>query len=160
MNLPFTSFLRSLRRERDLPALAIVLVLLAYAGSVLLLPFSPSVRRAAQARFHLADWPLAAWAAFQPVPSMYNFENRWEVVFEGSTADSVTDVCPGSMTGFINHHVYHRLLAPVFRVRFERCGLPAVVRFSSTYRGTSVETTYRVGRGPGEHGLTVSRIRD
>ena len=38
----------------------------------------------------------------------------------------------------------------------ERCGLPAAVRFETTYRGTTVETRYRLTRGPHAHGFIVT----
>jgi len=160
LELPLISFLRSFRRERDLPALVLVTLVSIYTILALLLPLSRTVRLAAEARFQLRGWPPAVWATFQPLPSMYNFENRWTVSFEGTPAAGVTaGLCPGS-GGYINHHIYHRLVVPASRVRFEQCGLPARVRFVSTYRGTTLETTYMVTRGDGEHGLVISPVRD
>jgi hypothetical protein len=155
MKFPFITGLRTARAERDAPALAIVLLILIYTIFILMLPLSQTVQRAAESRFHLAGWSFASWIAFQPVPSMYNFENRWEVVFD-TTTPGRNPSCPDRMSGFINHHVYNRLLLPGGRLWFENCA-PATVRFISKYRGTTVETTYTVRHGPGAHGLIVSR---
>ena len=103
-------------------------------------------------RFQLTRWPLAVWILFQPLPSMYNFENRWDV----STARP--GPCPERIAGFINHHVYNRIALFNGRIRFVQCPLPAWVHFRSTYMGTTVETTYRLDGGPDQHGLTVTPV--
>jgi hypothetical protein len=152
--------MRATARERDVPALLITAAIVMYSAFIVLLPVSDTVRRLAEMRFHLSGWPLGAWVMFQPLPSMYNFENQWTVTFSRSSPVVSTDACPETITGYINHHVYNRLLLPGSRLRLERCGLPALVRFTSTYRGTTINTTYVVRHGPGEHGLTVTSPPD
>jgi hypothetical protein len=141
-------------RERDWLALSIVAPILLYAAAILLLPMSAPVREAAARRFHLAGWPFAAWALFQPLPSMYNFENRWDVTFTTSARTAPAEDCAKTFHSFVNHHVFNRVL--LYRAPLERCGLPATVRFQSTYRGTTVETRYRLTRGPDAHGFIVT----
>jgi hypothetical protein len=121
---------------------------------ILLLPLSGTVTDAAARRFHLAGWPFAAWALFQPLPSMYNFENRWDVTFTTSARTVPAEDCETAFHAFINHHVFNRVL--LYRAALERCGLPATVRFQTRYRGTTVETRYRLTRGPDAHGFIVT----
>jgi len=151
-------FARAVIRDRDVPALAITLAVLLYSVCILLLPVSDGARRAAERRFQLSGWTFGAWALFQPVPSMYNFENRWEVAAAPSS-DRRAEDCTEAVSGYINHHIYNRILLPASRARLDRCA-PARVTFTSTYRGTSVETTYLVRHdAAGGRGLRVTPER-
>ena len=153
--LPITTFLRSLRHDRDPIAIGIAGSISLFAVCVLSLPFSAPARVVAMQRFHLAGWNYGAWALFQPVPSMYNFDNRWDVTFtrpEGSGADD--DLCQVLFHGHINHHVFNRVL--LRRAELERCGLPAQVHFRTVYRGTGIETGYLLAGQPGRHGFSVT----
>ena len=141
-------------RDRDWLAVCIVAPILLYSAAILLLPLSATVRQAAARRFHLAGWPFGAWALFQPLPSMYNFENRWDVTFTRSARTEPAEDCGKTFHAFVNHHVFNRVL--LYRAALERCGLPATVRFHTTYRGTTVETRYRLLRGPDAHGFIVT----
>jgi hypothetical protein len=151
--IPIVAFTRAMRRRPDPLALAIVTVVALFAAAILGMPASVAVRTAAMGRFHLSGWPIAAWAIAQPLPSMYNFENHWEVSFSGATSDD----CRSRFRGFLNHHVFSGVVGR--RAVLERCGLPADVVYRSTYRGTTVETRYRITHGPGTHGLVVTPVR-
>ena len=133
-------------------ALCIVAPIVLYSAAILLLPLSGNVRDAAARRFHLAGWRFGAWALFQPLPSMYNFENRWDVTFI-QPADQTDESCDVPFHGFINHHIFNRILLQ--RGALERCGLLAQVRFQTTYRGTTVEARYVLTADPPSHGFTV-----
>lgn len=155
MRLPVVEFAAANVRRPDRGALALVAAILVFSACILSLPLSDTARRAALARFQLSGWPLAAWMAFQPLPSMYNFENRWEVVRAPGGEE-----CPSPVEGFINHHVYNRIVLFDWRLRLRRCPLPARVYFRSTYRGTTVETTYRIDSGPADHGMVVTPVEN
>ena len=141
-------------QDRDWLAVCIVAPIVLYSAAILLLPLGGSVRDAAARRFHLSGWPFAAWALFQPLPSMYNFENRWDVTFTTRARTAPADDCGKVFHAFINHHVFNRVL--LHRALLERCGLPAIVRFQTRYRGTTVETHYRLIPGPNTHGFIVT----
>jgi hypothetical protein len=85
---------------------------------------------------------------------MYNFENRWDVTLTPRAGTTADETCLRAFGGFVNHHV----LDTVFlgRVALERCGLPAHVRFRTTYRGTTVESAYLLTAGPGVHGFIIT----
>jgi hypothetical protein len=152
--LPVVAFLKRLLRDRDPLAICLVGPVLLFSISILLLPVSRTVQVAAARRFQLAGWPFAAWAAFQPLPSMYNFENHWDVTFTPNGGTAVAGNCRREFHGFINHHVLDTVF--VGRVALERCGLPAQVRFRTTYRGTTVENRYVLTGGPGLHGFIIT----
>jgi hypothetical protein len=64
-------------KSKDLATLALLLAILLTAGWTLSLPFSETVQESTLKRFHLASPNFATWAIQQPVPSMYNFDNRY-----------------------------------------------------------------------------------
>jgi hypothetical protein len=135
-------------------ARCLVAALVVLSVAILSVAVSPSAQIAAAQRFHLTRWPFYLWALFQPVPSMYNFENRWDVAFarpEGSSADD--ELCRELFHGHINHHIFNRVL--LRRAELERCGLPAQVHFRTDYRGTRIETVYLLTGQPG-HGFSVA----
>jgi len=153
--LPILDFIAANAEKPDRAALLLLSAVLLFACFILLLPLSETVRRAGLRRFQLTRWPLAAWMLFQPAPSMYNFENRWEVV-----RPHADGACPRTTNGFVNHHVYNRIALFNWRVRFRQCPLPAWMHFRSAYRGTVVETTYRLDSGPDQHGITVTPVTE
>ncbi len=153
-SLPVVAFLHAVSRKRDAVAVCLVGAILVFSSFILLLPVSRTVQAAAARRFQLVGWPFAVWAVFQPLPSMYNFENRWQVTFtphEGAVAD---EACQREFRGFINHHIFNRVLLQ--RVALERCGLPAHVRFQTVYRGLTITNEYLLTAGPGLHGFVVT----
>jgi hypothetical protein len=68
--------------ERRELFLRVVLVPLTIAAIYLAsLPWSSTVAKFALARSHMRI-PYPAWAVMQPIPSMYSFGNRWDVIPE------------------------------------------------------------------------------
>jgi len=151
--LPVVAFVRELSRKRDPLAVVITAAVLFFVLAILSLPFSRTVQVAAAERFHLSRWRFTSWAIFQPVPSMYNLENSWTVTFTPEARSADAQACEAPFRGFINHHVFNRILLQ--RAGLELCGLPAQVRFRTTYRATSVETDYLLTANPESHGFTV-----
>lgn len=147
--VPIVSFSKGIMDRPDALSLVLVCVVTVFTLAILSQPISGTARNAALRRFQLSGWPVLLWSVFQPVPSMYNFENAWEVILP----DTAGDDCRTTLRGAINHHVFNTIL--LRRSTLERCGLPAEVRYRSSYRGTTVETRYLVTHGPGVHGLTV-----
>ena len=58
---------------------AIVTLVVLIAIWLLLMPWVPVIASATLHRFHLRTSNFALWAIQQPIPSMYNFANRYEV---------------------------------------------------------------------------------
>lgn len=150
--LPIRAFVRARSDDRDPLAFCLVGAVVCFSAVLLALPFSATLRSAAARRFHLAEWPLSAWALVQPLPSMYNFENAWEVTFT-PRGTAPQDLCRDMFHGFINHHIFNRVLLQ--RAALEQCGLPARVRFRTTFRSTTVESRYLLTPTPNRHGFSV-----
>ena len=148
--LPIRDFLGAIRTRRDVPALCIVGAVCVCAVLILTIPFSDGARRTAERRFHQAGLSFPTWALLQPVPAMYSFDNRWSAT--GIPAAGAGEYC--SSNGRLPHHVAGIIV--LARVRFFRCGVPIELRLRSTYRGTTVETVYRVEPAPTGRALRFS----
>ncbi len=68
---------RQIRQTSDWQAAIFVLVIVGVTGWIGLIPFSRSIQTASLKRFHLATEDFSSWAIQQPIPAMYNFENRY-----------------------------------------------------------------------------------
>jgi hypothetical protein len=64
---------------RDFASAALLTVIAASSCWVLCLPLSSTVQKCYLNRFHLSSASFPAWAMQQPVPAMYNLENRFWV---------------------------------------------------------------------------------
>lgn len=65
--------------SRDFASAALLTVIVASACWVTCLPLSTTVQKCYLNRFHLSTSSFPAWAIQQPVPAMYNLENRFWV---------------------------------------------------------------------------------
>lgn len=70
-------FFAALRRSHDGFALVLVALVVGVSGWLLAMPFCRPIQAATLERFHLCTPSYWGWAAQQPIPSMYNFENRY-----------------------------------------------------------------------------------
>jgi hypothetical protein len=153
MHLPVFTAFEALRRSGDRFTLLLVTALSVYAVLVLTIPVSTTAQELAITRFHANGWSFPAWAMLQPTPWMYNFENRMAVEYARSDQAECR-----ARTEFVNHQPYGKLFAPYDRHWYRQCG-GARVRFSTTYRGLAVETSYVVEPMRDGKGLTVGRAR-
>ena len=64
-------------KTNDVASGAFLLLITVVAAWVVALPFSSAVQDSYLKRFHLDSSSFTAWAVQQPVPAMYNFENRY-----------------------------------------------------------------------------------
>jgi hypothetical protein len=149
MDLPVLTAIRALRHTRDRLTLAALIALSVYSAIVVMMPVSARARELAMRRFHAAGWSFAGWAMLQPLPWMYNFENRLTVTPERSDQPQCR-----ARSEFVNHQPYGRFFTPHDRYWYRECG-PARVRFSSTYRGLTIETGYSIAPAPSARGLIV-----
>ncbi|MFK7767358.1 MAG: hypothetical protein AB8B55_09065 [Mariniblastus sp.] len=61
---------------KDISSMVLLGTILGVALWIVALPFSTTVQDTYLKRFHLDSKNFVAWAVQQPVPAMYNFENR------------------------------------------------------------------------------------
>lgn len=134
---PWMRFFSTLRSDRDYFAASIMAIIAIYfliATLILLFPFASEI---SIKRFH--GWlPFYQWALLQPLPSMYNFENKVTMRAEASTeSEGVKPVIV-----WINHHP-RRVTgdgAKWWVGRFRR----GTIVYESTYRNVFVRTVYAV----------------
>lgn len=70
------NLLKTIRNSNDMASMVLLTGIVVVASWIIALPFNRSVQETYLRRFHLASPNFAVWAIQQPVPSMYNFENR------------------------------------------------------------------------------------
>jgi hypothetical protein len=69
-------FILQVWNPKDVASKILLIVIVAVAIWIAALPLSSTVQESYLRRFHLASPNFAVWAIQQPVPAMYNFENR------------------------------------------------------------------------------------
>ncbi|TWU57355.1 hypothetical protein [Rubripirellula reticaptiva] len=129
--------------RRDFGFIAIVALVAVTAAWILLMPWVPAIASATLHRFHLRSSSFVVWAAQFPIPSMYNFANRFEM----------TDVPPGlidpilldPMDGetdkrYVNHFPFRWLTFSNARHRYLRGGRDCWLTIDSSYRGQTLQT--------------------
>ena len=103
----------------------------------------PGPQRLLMERQHLRAPSFAAWAAAQPLPSMYTFAHQawtsdslvaWAAVEEGRAG----------WMGYVNHYPTRRVTFGWDRQRFAGRGQPTYFYAQTTGRGLVVRSVYRV----------------
>lgn len=125
----------------------IIAVLVLVATWLLLMPWVPAIASATMHRFHLRTRSFPAWAVQQPIPSMYNFANRYEVreVSPGmlnpvfATSETLFGT---SEKRYLNHFPTRVLTFANTRYRYLSDGGDRWLIIDSSYRGQRVESTY------------------
>ena len=130
------------KRETDKPDFGFLLIvgLVALVTLWLLLtPFVPSVASSSLHRFHLRSDSFAWWSIQQPIPSMYNFANRYEVteIPPGFLDPIVADV---TERRYINHFPARVLTWASRRYHNLRDGKDRWATIESSYRGQTLTT--------------------
>jgi hypothetical protein len=127
-------------QARDYGFLAIVLLVIVVAVWLLLMPFVPAIASATLHRFHLRSKSFPLWAIQQPIPSMYNFANRFEVrEYPPGLVDPILD---STEKRYINHFPTRVLTFANTRYLHLRKAEDRWVTIDSTYRGQTVETRF------------------
>ena len=125
-------------QSRDYGFIAIVALLIVIAVWLLLMPLLPAIASSTLHRFHLRSESFVWWAIQQPIPSMYNFANRFEVSrFPPGLVDPIFD---DTEKRYINHFPLRILTFANTRYRFLLAGQDRWVTVDSTYRGQTLET--------------------
>jgi hypothetical protein len=126
--------------DRDYGLIAIVSVLVAIAVWLLLMPLVPAIASATLHRFHLRSGSFLLWSIQQPIPSMYNFANRYEV---REFPPGLIDPILGSpQRRFINHFPSRVLTFANTRYVHLSNGDDRWVTIESSYRGQTLETRF------------------
>lgn len=107
---------------------------------LLLMPWVPAIASVTLHRFHLRTGTFMGWAIQQPIPSMYNFANRFEVreIPEG-LLDPVLDTAEKR---YLNHFPPRILTFANTRYRYLHDGKDRWLTIDSSYRGQTIQTRY------------------
>jgi hypothetical protein len=128
--------------SRDVGFLAICLLVIITAVWLLLMPWVPSIARATINRFHLTSSSFAVWAIQFPIPTMYNFANRFEVrEFPEGMLDPVIET---SQHRYVNHFPSRKITFANTRYRYLNEHLDRWFNIDSSYRGQTIETRFHL----------------
>jgi hypothetical protein len=142
----------------DFGFLLIVAVVAVIAVWLLLTPFVPSVASSTLRRFHLRGDSFAWWSIQQPIPSMYNFANVYEI----------RDVPPGLIEPifadqierrYINHFPARVLTWAGRRYRYLHDGKDRWVKVETSYRGLKLTSRFHA-KPDGAGGFELVRLPD
>lgn len=128
---------------------------------LLLTPFVPSVASSSLHRFHLRSGSFAWWSVQQPIPSMYNFGNTYEVsAVPPDLIDPIfADLADPAERRYINHFPARVLTWASWRVRNLLDRKDRWVTIQSSYRGLNLQS--RIHAKPdGEGGYEMARLPD
>ncbi len=149
------------KRETDKPDYCFLLIVGLVASVtlwLLLTPFVPSVASSSLHRFHLRSDSFAWWSIQQPIPSMYNFGNRFEVAeFPPGLIDPIFAVV--TERRYINHFPARVLTWASRRNRNLGDGKDRWATIESSYRGQTLTTRFHA-QGDGEGGYKLIRLPD
>lgn len=146
--------------KRDYGFIAIVGLVVINAVWLLLMPWVPAVASTTLNRFHLRSGSFVAWAIQFPVPSMYNFANRFQVstMPPGSLARMVDPILIEPLDGsspaiatefrYINHFPTRVLTFADMRYRSLNGGNECWLTIDSTYRGQRLESVFHAKSNP------------
>lgn len=124
----------------DLGFKAIVALAIVVAIWLLLMPWVPAIASSTMHRFHLRSGSFTWWAIQQPIPSMYNFANRYEVrELPPGLLDPILET---SDKRYINHFPARTLTFANTRFRYLHEGQDRWMTIDSSYRGQTLESRY------------------
>lgn len=155
-------FFAALRRSHDTFALALVALVVTVSGWILAMPMCRPIQTATLERFHLRTPSYWGWAAQQPIPSMYNFENRyWWFAGLAPEADRGTSRLFADdhsiETRVVNHFPGRLLTFGDGRYRLLGKGDEGHLVIRSRYRGQELATVWNATASP-RGGFDLSRI--
>ncbi len=97
-------FISASRADRDGHGFMLLSGICIIAVWLLALPFSPTIQRVTIERFHLRSGSFLGWVLQQPIPPMYNLENRiWFSKQPLKHSDLVDHPRDGVETLMLNH---------------------------------------------------------
>lgn len=124
----------------DYGMMLIVAMLAAVSVWLLLMPLVPQIASSTLHRFHLRSRSFLWWSVQQPIPSMYNFANRFEVrEYPPGLIDPIID---STEKRFINHFPTRILTFANTRYLYLSKGEDRWVTIESSYRGQTLKTRF------------------
>ena len=135
---------------------AIVGLIVAIVIWLILTPIVPQVAAASMHRFHLRSRSFAVWAIQFPIPTMYNFANRFEV--REIPLGLIDPIADETEKRYINHFPSRVLTFFNTRQRYLGDGKDRWVTIDTTYRGQTIETRMHASPKEGGQGFDLLRL--
>lgn len=153
-------FLRESWGGRDFFGLGLAAAVLLIAGWLVSLPLSPFTQKTTAERFHLRTGSFAGWALQQPVPPMYNLENRYWFARRPLSAEELTDSPPADVESMVvNHYPVRVATFADTRLRLFGTAPEGWLYVRSVYQQMELTSGFHVSRaGDGE--LRLRRLED
>ncbi len=160
-------------KTRDVSSLLLLVAILAAAAWNMALPVSEFVQESTLKRFHLATTSFSGWAIQQPIPSMYNFENRYwssdQTLNVGELRAIELSTRPGKQESEpqkenwvgVETHAINHFPARTFTFAFSRNNLSnnphRYIYLRSRYRGKELSSSFRT-RPISENEIRLERL--
>lgn len=155
------AFIAALCRSHDAFGLSMAVLVVGVSGWILAMPVYRPIQSATLERFHLCTPNYLAWAAQQPIPSMYNFENRYWL-FAGSAPEGGSGMANPIAddqwveSRVVNHFPGRLLTFGDSRYRLLGGGESCHLVLRSRYRGNQLATIWNATASP-LGGFSLSR---
>jgi hypothetical protein len=150
-------FLQLILRTRDRAAAGVGLLLVALAAWLALLPLVPAIQRTTLRRFQMQTPRFWQWAVQQPIPAMYNAENRFRIQTKRTAAEHVSN----RPMRHLNHFPFRVFTFGDGRFDYLRHASPVSLHIESAYRGHRVATTWEaIPRAEGGHVIRLVEVTD
>jgi hypothetical protein len=118
---------------------------------LLLMPIVPAIASATLQRFHLRTRSFPVWAIQFPIPSMYNFANRYQV-FEAPHGQSEPTV-----DRYCNHFPARLMTFSDARFRYFRQSEDRWFTIESSYAGLTLQSRFHA-KAKGARGFELVRL--
>jgi hypothetical protein len=142
--------------RHDTGFIAIVALVAVIAIWLLLTPVVPSIASASLNRFHLRSRSFAVWAIQFPIPTMYNFANRFEV--RKVPVGPIDPILEENGKRYLNHFPARVLTFFNTRYRHLNEGTDRWVTIESSYRGQTVTTRFHAKPKADAQGFDLIRL--
>lgn len=153
-------FIQSSRFLKDRFALGLLGTVGLIATWLIAMPVCPAIQRWTIDRFHLATPSFALWMLQQPIPPMYNLENRyWFSQRPLSDAELTTHPPPGVETAMLNHFPARAVTFAAGRLATVKHQREAWLYLRSRYRDSQRITAYHLTPVPGSPALRMLPVR-
>lgn len=139
------SFIAAIRTTKDYAASLMFVGITIVAGWLIALPLVGTVQRATIDRFHLTSPSFAIWAAQQPIPPMYNLENRyWYSTRPLSEVDLIRPAANDVRAETVNHFPARMITCASGRLLVNNPHDSSWLYLWSKYQGSEKLTAYRL----------------
>jgi len=156
-----SGFIAGAKSTGDGHAFLLLLTLSSVAAWLLALPVSKVIQQATIDRFHLTTGSFAAWAAQQPIPPMYNLENRYWYSLRPLMHSELTTPPPeGVQSAMLNHFPARMITCASGRLLMLENQRECWFYLKSKYQQTERITAYRLVTQPDSNSLRMELIEE